>query len=69
MSAFTTSKALRLLVMGRVTVRCASNSIEAVVEGDTGTWKLYREADRWPCTCPSRRPCSHLEAVERVAER
>ena len=69
MSAFTTAKALRLLVTARVTVRCGERGLEANVEGDSGVWTLYRERERWRCTCPSRRRCSHVEAVERVTER
>ena len=69
MSAFTTGKALRLLVSGRVTVRYGEHGIEATVVGDTGTWSLYREPEGWRCSCPSRRRCSHVEAVERVTDR
>lgn len=69
MSSFTTAKALRLLVMGRVTVFCSERGTEATVEGDSGTWRVYRAPGRWRCTCPSRRPCSHVEAVERVTGR
>ena len=69
MSAFTTAKALRLLVMGRVTVCCGERGLEATVEGDSGAWHVYREPGRWRCTCPSWRPCSHVEAVARVTGR
>jgi hypothetical protein len=69
MSAFTTGKALRLLLMGGVVVRCSERGIEAIVQGDTREWQLYRERGGWRCTCPSRRRCSHIEAVERVTGR
>jgi hypothetical protein len=65
-SAFIKQKAARLLTEARVWISCGERGIEAVVQGDTGTWNLYRAPDRWRCGCPSRRRCSHVEAVERV---
>ena len=66
MSAFLEAKAARYLTSGCVAVTCADSTIGATVKGDTGTWRLFREPDRWRCTCPSWKRCSHLEAVERV---
>ena len=66
MSAYLDAKAARYLTSGRVVVTCGEGEIAATVRGDTGTWRLFREPDRWRCTCPAWRRCSHLEAVERV---
>ena len=61
-------KAERLLVTRAVTVRCANDRLYATVVGDHDEYRLVREAGRWRCTCPSRKKCSHIEAVERVTE-
>lgn len=66
MSAAVQAKGERYLLERRVEITCSERGIEAKVEGDTGTWTLYREPHRWRCTCPSWKRCSHLEAVERV---
>jgi hypothetical protein len=55
-------KAERLLLEGRVTIPAYSAS----VRGDHDTHSVFREGSRWRCTCPSRKKCSHIEAVERV---
>ena len=60
------AKAERLLLAGDVTVFCSERGLAATVKGDTGTWRLFREPERWRCTCPSRKRCAHIEAVERV---
>ena len=57
-----TEKAERLLLEGRVTIPAYS----AVVRGDTDIHSVFREGGRWRCTCPARKRCSHIEAVERV---
>ena len=68
MSALTATKAARYLLAGSVEITCAEGAVEATVRGDTGTWRLFREPDRWRCSCPAWRRCSHLEAVEKVTE-
>ena len=66
--AYTRDKASRLLVEGKVVVYCGEDRIAARVEGDHGEYLLFREPDRWRCTCPARVPCAHIEPVERVTE-
>lgn len=56
-------KAERLLVTKAVTIE---RVLVATVRGDHDTYTVFREKDRWRCTCPSRVRCSHIEAVERV---
>jgi hypothetical protein len=68
-SAHVRQKASRLLLMGRVRITCSTNGVEAIVQGDTGRWRLFRESDRWRCTCASWAPCSHALAVQLVTER
>lgn len=58
-----TEKAERLLLEGHVRVPVVR---EVVVKGDHDTYYVVREGDRWRCTCPARKKCSHIEAVERV---
>ena len=60
-----TEKAERLLLQGHVTVRVIRGET-VLVKGDHDTYSVVRERDRWRCTCPSRKRCSHIEAVERV---
>lgn len=55
-------KAERLLLTGSVTIV----AYHALVKGDHGTYAVIREGNRWRCTCPARKKCSHIEAVERV---
>jgi hypothetical protein len=55
-------KAERLLLERRVTIPAYS----AIVRGDHDVYAVKREGDRWRCTCPARKKCSHIEAVERV---
>ena len=62
------AKAERLLLAGDVIVFRSERGLAATVEGDTGTWRLFREADRWRCCCPARVKCSHVVAFERVTE-
>jgi hypothetical protein len=57
-----TEKADRLLLTGHVTVVAYS----AIVRGDHGLYAVRREGDRWKCTCPALKRCSHIDAVERV---
>jgi uncharacterized Zn finger protein len=61
-------KAERLLLDGAVTILSVpmSDALSAVVHGDHDVYSVYRETDRWRCTCPARKKCSHIEAVERV---
>ena len=56
-------KAERLLLERRVTI---SDAAVVTVRGDHDIYRLFREAGRWRCTCPARKKCSHIEAVERV---
>ena len=59
----TTEKAERLLLEGHVTI--PTNT--ATVKGDHDEYLLYLlDNGRWICTCPARKKCSHIEAVERV---
>ena len=60
------AKAERLLLAGRLLVFCGERGVAATVTGDSGTWRLFRESGRWRCTCPSRKRCSHVVAMERV---
>ena len=57
-----TEKADRLLLTKAITIQATT----ATVKGDHDTYLLVRETDRWRCTCPARKRCSHIEAVERV---
>lgn len=66
MTAFTRTKADRLLVEGKVVVFCGEDGIAARVHGDHARYLLFREPDRWRHTRPSRGRCAHIEAVERV---
>lgn len=59
-------KAARMLAEGRVRVSYSGDGLTAVVQGDTDTYTLHREPDRWRCTCPARVTCSHRRAVELV---
>ena len=49
-------KAARLLLAGRLTVvSVVGESIEARVEGDSGSHRLgYRKGAGWWCSCPAR---------------
>jgi hypothetical protein len=59
-----TEKADRLLLTGSVSIPAVTT---ATVRGDHGEHLLYRvDTGRWRCTCPARKRCSHIEAVERV---
>lgn len=55
-------KAERLLTSGALTVAFT----EARVKGDHGTYHVVYRQGRWWCSCPARKKCSHIEAVERV---
>jgi hypothetical protein len=57
-----TEKADRLLLSGHVTI----DTQRAHVKGDHGVYVLTQLQNRWWCSCPARKKCSHIEAVERV---
>jgi hypothetical protein len=64
-----TTKAGRLLVTRRVHVlRVDGRDVDAVVEGDSGTWIVARRHGRFACTCPALGPCSHARAVDAVVD-
>ncbi|MET0937811.1 MAG: hypothetical protein ABWY51_01140 [Gaiellaceae bacterium] len=58
-----------MLIQGRVVISCGKNGLEAGVEGDHATYRLFREPGRWRCTCASWNGCSHVAAVELVTGR
>jgi hypothetical protein len=61
------AKAHRLLVSRRVhVVRVDGTDVDAIVEGDTGTYVVGRRRGRFVCSCPSPGPCSHGRAVGAV---
>ena len=65
-------KAVRLLVTGRLRVyHVDRKSIVAECKGDSGElytlgWLPLAGGYRWDCTCPARRDCSHLMALQCV---
>jgi len=65
------AKARRLLAAGALTVvRLAGDVVDAVIEGDTGTYLLGHDPARgWFCSCPARGRCSHVIALRLVTTR
>jgi uncharacterized Zn finger protein len=62
-----TEKAERMLLAGNVSIHGTNGAeLAAIVRGDHDLYAVVREKDRWRCTCPARKKCSHIEAVERV---
>jgi hypothetical protein len=62
------AKAARLLCTGAVCiVHADGRTVSAIVQGDTGTWDVDCDGERWACSCPARKGCAHLLAVELVA--
>ena len=60
-------KAARLLAKGAVHVRRADGvRIAATVHGDNGRWVVVLDGERWACSCPAWRSCSHARALELV---
>jgi hypothetical protein len=60
------AKAARLLAAGRIVVtRVLGDTVDAVCQGDTGTYELgHRPGRGWFCSCPVRGDrCSHLTAL------
>ena len=58
-------KAARLLASGAVHVRRVDgNTVAAVVIGDTGTYEVGFDGERWACSCSAWEGCSHAAAVE-----
>lgn len=67
MSLFTERKARRLLVDGRVSLRCLDGVLVADVRGDHDRYRVQTGPRGPRCSCPSwRRPCSHEVAVSLV---
>jgi hypothetical protein len=63
------AKVERLLIDRRVhIVRVQAGEIDAVVEGDTGTYVVGRRDGRFVCSCPALGPCSHALAVDAVVD-
>jgi hypothetical protein len=61
------SKAHRLLCAGRVrVVKVEERRRLVLVKGDTGVHRVLWAANRWVCSCPSQRRCSHILAAELV---
>lgn len=62
-------KAGRLLATRRVhIVRVDGADVDAVVQGDTGTYVVERRLGRFACSCPSPGPCSHGRAFDAVVD-
>ena len=60
-------KADRLLTSRRVHVlRVLGDDVDALVEGDHGTYIVGRRHGRFVCSCASPGPCSHGRAVDAV---
>jgi hypothetical protein len=57
-----TEKAERLLLDGAVSIYAPM----AMVRGDHGHYRVIKTGGGWRCTCPARKKCAHIEAVERV---
>ena len=62
------TKARRLLVEGRVTIRTLSDDlIEARVRGDSARhYDVIWEPSGWSCDCDALSRCSHTRAVQLV---
>lgn len=65
------AKARRYLLAGALTViRLDGDIVDAVIEGDTGTYELGHDPGRgWHCSCPARGRCSHTAALKFVTVR
>jgi hypothetical protein len=64
------AKAKRLLVTGRVRITAVGRFyVSASVGGDSGPlWVAGYELGRWHCSCPCRTGCSHIRALQLVAD-
>jgi hypothetical protein len=58
-------KARRYLAEGRIVVtRVLGDTVDAVCQGETGSWELgHRPGQGWFCSCPVRGRCSHLAGL------
>jgi hypothetical protein len=67
----TAAKACRYLAEGRLTItRVAGDVVDAVIEGDTGTYQLGRDPGRgWHCSCDAHGCCSHVVALRLITVR
>ena len=67
----TVEKAAGYLAEGRLTVTSSDGQeVTAVCVGRSGRYQLGFNLDRrWWCTCPARRQCSHLTALQLVTVR
>jgi len=60
-------KVVRLLATARVHItRVDGGDVDAIVEGDTGTYVVGWRHDRFVCSCPAIGPCAHGRAVAAV---
>jgi uncharacterized Zn finger protein len=62
------TKAMRLLVEGRVQVRsCGPEGVQAFVRGSGHLHRVeHRAGTPWSCTCAAHGRCSHIIAVQHV---
>lgn len=69
MTVHISAKAGRLLTSGAVRLlHLDEHVLVARVVGDSATWLVRCDRDTgWSCTCPARRTCSHIAALELVA--
>lgn len=62
-------KILRLLATRRVhIVRVEGTDVDAIVQGDTGTYVVGRRGGYFVCSCAALGPCSHGRAVALVLD-
>lgn len=68
MSVNTLIKANRLLTQRRLQIAYADlHTVQATVRGDTDTYAVGYEGNRWHCSCAARgASCSHIEALRSV---
>jgi hypothetical protein len=55
---------------GRLIVELVDgSSIQAICRGNGDVYHLGYEGGRWSCTCPAKRRCAHLYALQLVTRR
>jgi hypothetical protein len=60
-------KAERLLAEGGLFVAHADGrTVRASCHGDHGRYTVIFDGRRWVCTCPARKTCSHVQALELI---